>query len=142
MRKGISNNVPHTYIQDGIRYFALCRNCQTTDVHGKKVKAIHFYVFDEYGWCWLQILHTVDKFINQIGYGVFEDRSDRVLAVEDTTWGVRPLIGRLDAWTKDAYDRGYALEVIREGLGLKLEHLTAIMDTNIGGSDDNETHSE
>ena len=96
-KRGISEKVPHAYTQYGVRFYALWRNCQTTDSHGEKVKAVNFYVFDRDGLCWLQILHTVPKFINQIGCGIFEDRSDRVLEVDDPQWDMIPNVPS-DEW--------------------------------------------
>ena len=38
-------------------------------------------------------------------------------------------------WIDGSADRGYALEVIREGLGLQLEYLTAVMNADMGATD-------
>lgn len=36
-----------------------------------------------------------------------------------------------DTWINGSADKGYALEIIRETLGLNLEYLTAMMDTDL-----------
>lgn len=126
MTKGISENVPHTYIQDGIRYYALLREVETTNVEGNMVSAFNFYVFDQNGYIWLQMTHTMRSFIYQLGRGLFFQRP--ILIVDDTAWDTRPCIAS-DTWINGSADRGYALEIIREALGLNLVYLTALMKT-------------
>ena len=119
----ISKKVPHTYIQEGIRYYALIRECEITTENGT-VSAVNFYIFDERGYVWLQMTHTTHSFINQLGNGLLQDRY--VLEADDTTWDTRPLVDSTE-WIEGVPDRGYALEIIREGLGLNLAYLTALM---------------
>ena len=123
-KKGISKNVPHTYIQRGVRYYALLREVQTTTENGGEVSAFNFYVFDERGYVWLQMTHTIRSSIYQLSNGLFRERT--VLVVDDPTWQTTPIV-ELDSWVAGVPDRGYALEIIREGLGLQLEYLTALM---------------
>ena len=120
----ISKNVPHTYIQDGIRYYALIRDVETTNQNSDKQKAVNFYMFDQDGYAWFHIVHTTHAFINELGNGVFLTRN--VLEVDDTTWNTRPTVDS-DTWIDDVPDRGYALEIVREGLGLNLTYLTQLM---------------
>ena len=125
IKRGISKNVPHTYIQSGVRYYALLREVEVIDDNDKKVSATNFYIFDHRGYVWLQMTHTTEKFIYQLGGGVL--RNQTVLEVDDNAWDTRPIVAS-DEWVNGSADRGYALEIIREGLGLKLEYLTALMD--------------
>ena len=121
----ISKKVPHTYIQEGIRYYALLRECKITTEDDKSVSAVNFYIFDERGYVWVQMTHTTHAFIKQFSYEMLENR--HVLEVDDTTWDTRPLVNS-DTWIEGVPDRGYALEIIREGLGLNLAYLTALTE--------------
>ncbi len=121
----ISKKVPHTYIQEGIRYYALVRECKVTTEDNNTVSAVNFYIFDERGYLWLQVIHTTHPFINQLGGGLLQDR--HVLEVDDAAWQTRPNV-ESDTWIDGSLDRGYAIEAIREGLGLNLENLTALME--------------
>ena len=123
-KTGISKKIPHAYIQGGIRYYALMREVKTT-ADDSEVSAFNFYVFDESGYVWLQMTHTVPSFINQIGNGLFRERY--VLEVDDTIYFSHPLVTS-NTWIDGVPDRGYALEIIREGLGLDLECMTTIME--------------
>ena len=127
MKKGISQNVPHTYIQDGIRYYALMCFCKTEGTAGRKVSAINFYVFDQEGYAFLQIIHTTSSFIYSLGNGILRHRT--VLKIDNTDWTRIPTVAS-DTWVNGVPDRGYALEIIREGLGLDLEYLTALMESD------------
>ena len=121
----ISKKVPHTYIQEGIRYYALIRECKVTTENDNTVSAVNFYIFDERGYVWLQMIHTTHPFINQLGGGLLQNR--HVLDVNDCRWDTRPIV-ESGTWIDGSPDRGYAIEAIREGLGLKLEYLTALME--------------
>ena len=121
----ISKKVPHTYIQDGIRYYSLICPVETSREDGSLVKAINFYMFDQYGLCWLNITHTTQSFINDLGNGLLRTR--HVLEVDGTAWDTRPIVDS-DAWIDGSPDRGYAAEAIREGLGLNLKYLTVLME--------------
>ena len=124
----ISKKVPHTYIQEGIRYYALVRECKVTTEDNNTVSAVNFCIFDERGYVWLQVIHTTYPFINQLGGGLIQDR--HVLEVDDTTWDTRPNV-ESDTWIDGSPDRGYAIEAIREGLGLNLEYLTVLMEDTV-----------
>lgn len=131
MTKGISKNVPHTYIQDGIRYYAFQKACETrrvADDSASRITAYHFFIFDEDGYCFFQILQTTQAFINSIGNGILKQRT--VLEADDLAWSRRP-IQESDTWIDGSADRGYAVEIIREALGLNLEYFTAIMNTDM-----------
>ena len=119
----ISKKIPHTYIADGIRYFALICPVETEIANGKTVRAYNFFIFDEEGYCWLQMIHTTQSFIYQLGNGVLRTRW--VLEVQNKDWTNTPIV-LSDEWIDGHADRGYALEVIREGLGLNLEYLTQL----------------
>lgn len=125
----ISKKVPHTYKHGGIRYYAFQRKCQTRrvpDDPASRVMAYHFFIFDEYGHCWLQITHTTQSFINQLGGGGLQGRT--ILEVEDETWENRPRVDT-NQWIENVPDRGYAIEIIREGLGLNLAFLKPILSS-------------
>lgn len=127
-KKGFSENVPHAYIQDGIRYYALMCEVETTTADGTTISAFNFYVFDEKGYLWLQLTHTMRSFIYQLGNGLFLQRP--ILMVDDTTWTTSPIVGS-DTWINGSADRGYAMEIIRESLGLNFGYLTALMDPDL-----------
>ena len=122
----ISKRIPHTYTADGVRYFTILCPVKTELASGKFVRGYNFFIIDEQGYCWLQMIHTTRSFIYQLGNGVLRTRT--VLEVEDTRWTNTPLVGS-DAWIDGIADRGYALEVIREGLGLNLEYLKSILSS-------------
>ena len=126
---GISKNVPHAYIQDGVRYFALIRECRATTEAGSDISAFNFYVFDDEGYVWLQMTHTTRAFIDQLSGGLFRERW--VLEVQDTSWNRFPIVAS-DAWIDGSPDRGYAIEGLREGLGINLEYLTTLMNEDVG----------
>ena len=127
-KKGISKNVPHAYIQSGVRYYALMREVETTTGDGDEVFAFNFYVFDEMGYLWLQMTHTMQSFIYKLGNGLFLQRP--ILIVDDATWDTRPIVDS-DTWINGSADRGYAMEIIRENLGLNFECLTALMEPDL-----------
>lgn len=126
-KRGISKNVPHAYIQDGIRYYALMREVETTTADGNEIFAFNFYVFDQEGYVWLQVTHTMRSFIYKLGSGLFLQCP--ILIVDDATWSTRPNV-ESDTWINGSADRGYAMEIICESLGLNFGYLTAIM--NVG----------
>ena len=120
----ISKKVPHTYIADGMRYFALICPVETELASGKSVRAYNFFIFDEEGYCWLQMIHTTQNFIYQLGNGVLQTRW--VLEVQNEDWTNTPVVPS-DEWVNGHADRGYALEILREGLGLNLTYLSGIV---------------
>ena len=121
MQKGISKNVPHTFIQHGVRHYTLLRKVKTITESGKKVSAYNLYIFDQFGYSFLQMTHTTRAFALHFGDGILRER--QILEVDDPQWQCFPNV-QADKWIDDSPDRGYALEVIREGLGLNLEYLT------------------
>lgn len=121
----ISKKVPHTYIADGMRYFAIICPVETELTNGKSVQAYNFFIFDEEGYCWLQMIHATRSFIYQLGNGVLRSRT--VLEVQNDDWTNSPIVPS-DEWVDGHADRGYALEIIREGLGLNLTYLTHLME--------------
>ena len=76
----------------------------------------------------MQVIHTKHSFIYSIGNGILRERS--VLEVDNTDWTMIPIVAS-DTWIDGVPDRGYAIEALREGLGLNLEYLTAIMDEDL-----------
>ena len=116
----ISKNVPHTYIADGVRYFAILCSIETKLPNGKSLRAYNFFIIDEEGYCWLQMIHTTRSFVFQLGNGILRTRT--IWEVEDSRLTNCPIVD-LDEWVDGIADRGYALEIVREGLGLDLEIL-------------------
>ena len=116
----ISKNVPHTYIADGVRYFAILCRVETQLGSGKSVRVYNFFIIDEAGYCWLQMIHTTRSFVFQLGNGILQTRT--ILEVEDSRVANTPIVDS-DEWVDGIADRGYALEIIREGLGLNLMYL-------------------
>ena len=96
MKKGISKNVPHTFIQHGVRHYALLRRVRTITESGKKVSAYNLYIFDEYGYVFLQMTHTTRAFALRFGDGILRER--QILEVDDPQWRMHPNVpsGRVD----------------------------------------------
>ena len=123
---GISKKVPHTYIADGIRYFAFLREIEFQPEGSKRsIKVVNFYVFDADGYCWFCACHTTWSFLKTIGNGILQHRT--ILTADDTTLYREPLY-KSDAWIQGHADRGYALETINGALGLNLTYLNEIFD--------------
>lgn len=124
----ISKQVPHTYIQHSTRFFALFVRLRSTD-EDTEIDAHNFYIFDEKGYCWLQMIHVEKSYVlNQLGNGFFQTR--HILEIEDPLPAYQFPSVDSDAWIQRSIDRGYALEIIREGLGLNLIYLTQLMKTD------------
>jgi len=132
----ISKKVPHTYIQHGIRFFAMFLPIQSTVlIEGiqKRIDAHNFYIFSEAGFCWLEMKHVDIKYVlNQLGTGFFKTRT--CIFIDTPIPAYRdPLIVQ-DPWIQGSADRGYALEAIREGLGLNLTYLSQIFEEKDEGN--------
>ena len=121
----ISKNVPHTYRQHGKRYYALIRKVQNVNADADLFTAYDFYMFDEDGYCFFQITHTELSFIYSIGKGILKQRS--VLWVQDDAFYRRPNVAS-DEWIQGCAEKGFALETIREGLGLDLTYLNEVFE--------------
>ena len=125
----ISKQVPHTYIQQGIRFFALFVPVQETFKHEgveKIVDAHNFYVFSENGSCWLEMIHVDKSYVlNQLGNGFFKTR--RILEVNEPMPAFRDPLIASDSWIQGSADKGFALETIKESLGLNLTYLSEIV---------------
>ena len=129
MKKGISKNVPHTYRQHNQRYYALIRKVGKISEDGDLWTAYNFYMFDENGYCWFSIVHTELSFIYGLGNGLLKERT--TLWVEDDKPYNNPIL-ETDTWIQGNADRGYALEIIREGLGLNLTYLKPVLSAGEG----------
>ena len=127
----ISRRTPHTYMQNSIRYFALLCPVETETESGESVEAYNFFVFDEEGYCFLQMIHTTLSFVFELGDGILRTRT--VLEVADKRWTNRPIVPS-DAWVDGHADRGYALEILREGLGLNLTYLKGVLSNEKDGA--------
>lgn len=121
----ISKQVPHTYIQHSIRFFALFVSVRSTS-EGVKRNAHNFYIFDENGFCWLQMIHIEKSYVlDGLGNGFFKTRP--ILEIEDAHPGFRNPLIESDIWIQGSSDRGFALETIREALGLNITYLREIV---------------
>lgn len=127
----ISKNVPSTYRQHGKRYYALIRKVQNVDAEGDLYTAYDFYMFDEDGYCWVSITHCELSFIYTLGNGLLKERS--VIMVEDDAFYRLPNVDS-DAWIQGCAEKGFALETIREGLGLNLTYLNKVFEAEIDTS--------
>lgn len=126
-------NMQHTYIQDGTKYFAFIEPVRSAYEVGEETHitdAHNFYVFDEKGWCWLQMLHVEITYVmNQLGNGFFKTRT--IYTINELVDAFRKPVVGTDEWIQGSADRGFALETIREALGLNLQYLTAIMEEDV-----------
>lgn len=120
-------NMEHAYIQHGNKFFAFME-----PVMGKKLDentyelAHNFYVFDENGKCWCCLYHTDINFVlNGFSDGFFKTRT--LYKIDKPVPAYREPIIPSDNWIQGNFDRGYALETIKEGLGLNLTYLTQLM---------------
>ena len=125
-------NMQHTYMQHGTKYFAFIEPIRSEREAGQETQiadAHNFYIFDANGWCWLQMLHVDIKYVmKELGNGFFEMRMFHTID-EPVDAFRKPTVN--DEWTQGNFDRGYALETLKEGLGLNLTHLTALMEHNL-----------
>lgn len=122
-------NMQHTYIQHGMKFFAFIEPVLSKrEVDGEiyVTDAHNFYVFDEKGYCWLQMLHVEIRYVmNQLGNGFFKTRV--IYTIDEPVDAFRDPIVKSDEWIQGSADKGYALETIRESLGLDFQYLTALM---------------
>lgn len=129
----ISKKVPHTYIQHGTRFYALFMQVQET-YEDTKIDAHNFYIFSESGSCWLEMIH-VDKtyVLNGLGNGFFKTR--HILEVDEPMPAFRDPLIASDSWIQGSADRGFALETIKETLGLNLTCLTYLSEAEGGAGE-------
>ena len=122
-------NMDHTYIQHGIKFYAFIEPVfSRREVDGEicVIDAHNFYIFDEKGFCWLQMTHVEIKYVmNELGNGFFKARV--AYTIDAPVDAIRKPIVRSDEWIQGSADKGYALETIREALGLDIQYLTALM---------------
>lgn len=122
----ISKKVPHTYIQHGNpRFFALFVPVRST-FEDTEIDAHNFYIFSENGYCWLQMTHVEKSYVlNQLGNGFFKTR--HILEVDEPMPAFRDPLVPTDSWIQGSADRGFALETIKESLGLNICYLSEIV---------------
>ena len=125
----ISKQVPHTYIQHGTRFFALfvyVREIFKREGVEKVVDAHNFYIFDENGYCWTSMLHVEKSYVlNELGNGFFNTRW--ILEITEAEPVVRRPLVASDRWIQGSADRGFALETIKNALGLNITYLIEIV---------------
>ena len=130
MKKGISRKVPHTYIQHGVRFYAMLIPVQGPfrDTSGAQmwIDAHNWYIFDEYGDCWDNKIHIDRKrILNEYGNGFFKDRV--LLEIDAPMPSLpRPRSMPTPPGSKGSADKGYALETIQQTLGLNITLLREI----------------
>ena len=121
----ISKQVPHTYIQHGTRFFALFVYVRST-YEDVEIDAHNFYIFDEKGYCWLEMIHVEKSYVlNQLGNGFFKTRY--IIEVDEPMPAFRDPLVPTDSWIQGNADRGFALETIKESLGLNICYLSEIL---------------
>ena len=124
----ISKNVPHAYRQDGVRRFILFRIFSFNGTEGIQKTVANVDIFSEDGYSWFSMTHVELKFVRKFFEYAFSQReSVMFLEVEDPQYERFPNVPN-DEWIQKVCDRGYALETIREGLGLNLTYLTRIIE--------------
>ena len=129
MKKGISRKVPHTYIQHGVRFYAMLIPVQgpLRDTSGAQmwIDAHNWYIFDEYGDCWDNKIHIDRKrILNEYGNGFFKDRV--LLEIDAPMPAFRDPLDANTPWIQGSADKGYALETIQQTLGLNITLLREI----------------
>ena len=76
------------------------------------------------------MLHVEIQYVlNELGNGFFKKRI--AYTIDDPVSAFRKPIVESDEWIQGSFDKGYALETIREALGLDLQYLTALMEEKI-----------
>lgn len=127
-------NMQHTYRQSGNKFYAFVVPVfNEREENGERhvVNAHNFYIFDERGWCWLEMLHVdINYVLRQLGNGFFKTRT--MYTIDTRVDAFRKPAVVSDEWVQGSFDRGYALETIREVLGLNFQYLTALMAENEG----------
>ena len=76
------------------------------------------------------MIHTnKSRVLNELGNGFFQTR--HILEVDEPMPAFRnPLIAS-DSWIQGSADRGYAVEIIREGLGINFQCLTGLIGKEV-----------
>lgn len=121
----ISKNVPPTYIQHGTRFFALFVSVRST-YEDTEIDAHNFYVFSESGSCWVEMIHVDKSYVlNQLGNGFFKTR--HIIEVDEPMPAFRDPLVPTDSWIQGSADRGFALETLKEALGLNIVYLSEIV---------------
>ena len=71
----ISDNLKRTYRDQGVNFYAFFEKWEAFDENEKRIKGLHFYIFDQKGYCWFSAYQVSLSFIKNIGNGIFLDRS-------------------------------------------------------------------
>lgn len=123
----ISKNVPHTYSQHNVRFFAFTCPCEVINKEEETCeRAYIFYIFDEHGYVWFQATHAKHAFVDEGFRDIFSTRPGITIETP-IAWNDRPLVPT-DEWIQGSPDRGYALEVVKGALGLNLTYLTQLIN--------------
>lgn len=128
-------NMQHAYMQQGSKFYVFIEPVygehETGDGETKRITDAHnFYIFEQNGKCWCCLQHVDIKYVlNGLGNGFFKSRI--AYTIDEPVPAYRDPIVESDEWIQGSFDKGYALETIREALGLDLQYLTALMEEKI-----------
>lgn len=122
----------NTYTQHGKKFFAFLEPIRSEREVGQETHvtdAHNWYIFDADGWCW-DCKRQIDLklVLNEYGNGFFKERV--VYTIDEPVDAFRKPIVETDEWIQGSFDKGYALETIRESLGLNIQYLTQLMETD------------
>ena len=109
----ISDKQPHTYIDQGRKFYAFFENYQIALEDGAQKKGFHFYCFDQYGFCWFSLTNPSRQFMKNIANGIFLQRP----AWQGEGFGYRNPLETFQ-WLDGNLDSAYALETIYQLTGL------------------------
>lgn len=121
-------NMQHAYTQHGMKFFVFIEPVEGKEIEENvhEIIAHNFYVFDEDGDCWCCLMHIKLSFVlNDVANGFFD--KNPIYKIDRPVPPYRKPTVENDEWIQGSFDRGYALETIREALGLNLTCLTQII---------------
>lgn len=127
----ISNNLQHTYIDQGRKFYAFFMDFEQADADGKTRKGFHFFCFDQMGYAWMSLHNTSNQVLRNFSDGIFLQRPAWQADGDLYYWPLRQ-----DKIPDENIDVAYALETVREALGLDLEILS-----KLGKDNDDEPNS-
>lgn len=124
----ISDTRQHTYIDQKRKFYTFFLNFETPTTEGcgcgfcmeapkEMFKGFHFFCFDQHGYCWFHMYNTTHQAIRAFGNGIFLQRPAWEADTDQAFY--EPL--KQDEWIpKSTTDHAYALETVREAVGLDL----------------------
>ena len=119
----ISSKVPHTYLQHGVRYYAIFIPVTYTS-ETEEIYAHNFFVFDHGGRAWMTLYHTdKEKVLAELGGGILAERRYFEMERPEPAYREPDLSDEAMEGLASDPEKGFAVEVLREGLGLDLVYL-------------------